>query len=292
MTGRLAAGGGVPGIIRLEDIRLHGHLGVTPAEQATGCDLLVTVELAVDLGRVLTTDQLADTVDYSAVYRLVAATVGERDQRLVESLAGRLAELVATAFPVTAATVAVRKLAPPVGGAAAAATAVVTRRWRDAWVGLGGNLGDRLAILRSAVAGLFGGPGCRLAAVSSLYETDPVGGPLQPPYYNAVAWLRTLAEPEQLLAVAHRLEEAAGRVRAERWGPRTLDVDLLVVDGEQRWGPDLILPHPRLTQRAFVLTPLAELAPGLLVAGRPVAELAAAVDGRGVRWLAGPAWAR
>jgi 2-amino-4-hydroxy-6-hydroxymethyldihydropteridine diphosphokinase len=126
-----------------------------------------------------------------------------------------------------------------------------------AFVGLGSNLGDRRGHLRQAVDGLPG-----VVAVSGVYETDPVGGPPgQGPYLNAVVELDTDLSPRELLDVAHRLEQAAARVRAERWGPRTLDVDVLLVGDLVVDEPDLQVPHPRLRDRAFVLVPLHDLAP-------------------------------
>lgn len=130
-----------------------------------------------------------------------------------------------------------------------------------AFLGLGSNLGDRARYLRDAVATLRD---VGLAAVSPVYETDPVGGPPdQDPYLNLVVELRTDRSPRELLGVCRRLETAAGRVRDERWGPRTLDVDVLWVDGVTLDEPDLTVPHPRMWQRRFVVAPLHDLAPDL-----------------------------
>lgn len=136
-----------------------------------------------------------------------------------------------------------------------------------AFLGLGSNLGDREALLRRAVASLPD-----LVAVSPVYETDPVGGPEQGPYLNAVAELDTDKSPRQLLELCRLLELDAERVRIERWGPRTLDVDVLLVGDLTVDEPDLQVPHPRLWQRRFVLAPLADLAPDLV----PPDRLAAA----------------
>ncbi len=131
---------------------------------------------------------------------------------------------------------------------------------RRAFLGLGSNLGDRMATLRAAVAGLPD-----VVAVSPVYETEPVGGPDgQPPYLNLVVELATALSPRQLLDVARRLEAAAGRVRAERFGPRTLDVDVLLVGDEVVDEADLCVPHPRMAGRRFVVVPLADLAPELV----------------------------
>jgi 2-amino-4-hydroxy-6-hydroxymethyldihydropteridine diphosphokinase len=137
-----------------------------------------------------------------------------------------------------------------------------------AFLGLGSNLGDRRALLQQAVDSLDD-----VVAVSPLYETDPVGGPDQGPFLNLVVELDTRRNARELLEVCRRLEAAAERVREERWGPRTLDVDVLWVDGEIVDDADLQVPHPRMWERRFVLAPLADLAPDLV----PEPLLAAAV---------------
>ena len=134
---------------------------------------------------------------------------------------------------------------------------------RRAFIGLGSNLGDRAALLLAAVDRLRAAGD--VAAVSDVYETAPVGGPEdQGPYLNLVVELRTADGPRRLLERCHELEEAAGRARTVRWGPRTLDADVLWVEGCTVDEPDLTVPHPRLWERRFVLQPLSELAPDLV----------------------------
>ncbi len=130
-----------------------------------------------------------------------------------------------------------------------------------AFLGLGSNLGDREATLRAAVAALPD-----LVAVSPVYETEPVGGPEQGAYLNAVAELDTDRSPHELLELCRSLEAAADRVRLERWGPRTLDVDVLLVGELVVDEPDLQVPHPRMWDRRFVLAPLRDLAPEVVTA--------------------------
>jgi len=157
----------------------------------------------------------------------------------------------------------------------------VTETWTEppsirAFVGLGSNLGDRWAHLRRAVDQLRAGNRAPVTAVSSVYESEPMGGPDgQGPYLNLVVELAVApgADPYRLLEECRRLEAAAGRVRATRWGPRTLDADVLWIDGVAIDDPDLTVPHPRWRDRRFVLAPLRELAPDLVDQ--------AAVDGAG-----------
>jgi 2-amino-4-hydroxy-6-hydroxymethyldihydropteridine diphosphokinase len=130
-----------------------------------------------------------------------------------------------------------------------------------AFLGMGSNLGDSRAQLRAAVAAL----GPDVVAVSPLYETEPVGGPSgQRHYLNIVVELDSDETPRQLLERCRALEAAAGRERGERWGPRTLDVDVLLVDDVEVDEPDLVVPHPRMWERRFVVAPLADLAPELV----------------------------
>jgi 2-amino-4-hydroxy-6-hydroxymethyldihydropteridine diphosphokinase len=150
-----------------------------------------------------------------------------------------------------------------VDGFAASYRIDATRRARRAYLGIGSNVGDRARHLQGAVDGLAAAERVTVVAVSPVYETEPVGGPEQPDYLNAVVAVETDLTPRQLLEIAQRLEHEAGRVRGERWGPRTLDVDVLLVGDEHVDEPDLVVPHPRLFERAFVMVPLADLDPML-----------------------------
>lgn len=130
---------------------------------------------------------------------------------------------------------------------------------RQALVAAGANLGDRAATLHGALARLRCSPGIVGVEASALYETAPVGMIDQPPFLNLVAGVDTTLSPEELLTTLQRIEQEFGRVRDVRWGPRTLDLDLLAFAGETRATPQLQLPHPRMLERAFVMVPLAEL---------------------------------
>lgn len=157
-------------------------------------------------------------------------------------------------------------------------------RWRPAVLALGSNLGDRRDILQGGVDAIAGLTGVRVTGVSAVYETVPVGGPPQPDYLNAVVLVETTAEPRELLGLLHEVEAAFDRVRLVRWGPRTLDIDIITVAGERSDGPELILPHPRAHERAFVLAPWHDADPDAVLPGHgPVAGLLAGVDQAGIR---------
>jgi 2-amino-4-hydroxy-6-hydroxymethyldihydropteridine diphosphokinase len=145
-----------------------------------------------------------------------------------------------------------------------------------AYLALGGNVGDSRAILDRAVAMLCDGPDVRLLARSSDYRTAPWGVTDQAPFINLCIAVETSLAPHPLLARAHEVERALGRdrTREQRWGPRTADIDIITYDGVSLNDKDLIVPHPRLFERAFVLIPLAEIAPDLIVAGTRIADAA------------------
>jgi 2-amino-4-hydroxy-6-hydroxymethyldihydropteridine diphosphokinase len=150
---------------------------------------------------------------------------------------------------------------------------------------LGSNLGNRLETLQGAVDALEDTPGVRIKAVSPVYETEPWGVEpgSQPSYFNAVVVLKTTLPPSSLLERAHAVEEAFNRVRDERWGPRTLDVDIVAYDGVVSDDPQLTLPHPRAHERAFVLAPWHDVDPDAQLPGRgSVADLLGEVTREGV----------
>jgi len=157
---------------------------------------------------------------------------------------------------------------------------------KTAVIALGSNLGNRLETLQGAVDALEDTPGVRVRAVSPVYETEPwgVAPGSQPSYFNAVVLVRTPLPPDALLERAQAIEEAYLRVRAERWGPRTIDVDIVAYQGVRSQDPALTLPHPRAHERAFVLVPWYDVDPAAELPGRgPVAELLRAIGTEGIR---------
>jgi 2-amino-4-hydroxy-6-hydroxymethyldihydropteridine diphosphokinase len=134
-----------------------------------------------------------------------------------------------------------------------------------AYVALGANLGDRAQSIRSAIERLGRTPGVRIINVSALLENPAVGGPADsPPFLNAAAEVETTLSPEALMARLLEVEAELGRRRREKWGPRTIDLDLLLYGDRVIDAPGLVVPHPRMSERLFVLEPLAEIAPGVV----------------------------
>ncbi len=154
----------------------------------------------------------------------------------------------------------------------------------DAYIGLGSNLGDRFANLAAARAAIEQDAG-KITALSAIYDTDPWGPVKQDNYLNQALRIDALGRPRDLLEVLPRIERALGRDRKheERYGPRVIDLDILLYGDQAVSEPDLVIPHPRLTERAFALVPLAEIAPRIAIGGTPIRELVSRIDSSGVR---------
>jgi dihydroneopterin aldolase/2-amino-4-hydroxy-6-hydroxymethyldihydropteridine diphosphokinase len=286
--------------IVLQGIAAQGHHGVLDFERREGQTFVVDVVMSVDLAAAGASDRLDDTVNYAEVAGDVVALVEGEPLDLIEALAARIADRVLARPLVEAVDVVVHKPEAPVGHPFSDVQVRVRRERREPVViALGANLGDARQTLGHAVAAIARLPGVEVHRVSHLYQTEPVGGPEQPEYANAVLLGSTARTPSALLSALHAIEERHGRVREVRWGPRTLDLDL-VQYGDPRnghdvqvAGPELTLPHPRAHERAFVLVPWLDADPAARLrvadAVRPVAELLEGLDTSGVR-QAHPAW--
>jgi dihydroneopterin aldolase/2-amino-4-hydroxy-6-hydroxymethyldihydropteridine diphosphokinase len=248
--------------IVLQGISARGFHGVLDGEKANGQDFVVDVILEVDLRRPGRSDHLAHTVNYAEVAADVVGLITGPSLDLIENLAERIAAAALGRPLVQAVQVTVHKPQAPVG-VPFSDVSVVVERHRDVPVviALGANLGPVQSTLEAAVRQLADVEGLRITAVSELFETDPVGGPEQPDYLNAVVLARTRLAAVSLLTELQRIEADHGRVRETRWGARSLDLDLIQY-GDPRSDsdlvsddPDLLLPHPRAAERAFVLAP-------------------------------------
>lgn len=155
--------------------------------------------------------------------------------------------------------------------------------YKQAWLGLGGNLGDPIVSMGQALRALNQRADTNVAAVSPVYKTPPWGKTDQPSFYNACAKVETALDPEALLAACLGIEQQMQRQRLERWGPRNIDIDVLFYEGLQEFeSPTLVLPHPRMTERAFVLVPLNDIAPKLVINGKLVSDWAILNDSTGM----------
>jgi len=253
--------------IEIHGLRVMALVGVLPHEREAAQPLQIDLSLGVDLHDAGLSDDLGDTANYGAVSEAVATVVRESKDLLLERLAARVTEVALGFDRVQQVTATITKLRPPIPQDVASTAITVTRDRHDAGLGvagphtaivaLGSNLGDRRDFLRFAVDQLGD-----VTATSQVWETAPVGGPDgQGAYLNMVVAVSTHLDPYAFMRLGQRIEAAALRQRLVRWGPRTLDVDLLFHDDARISSPELTLPHPRFAERRFVLAPLAEVAP-------------------------------
>ena len=277
--------------IVLRGVSATGFHGVLDFEKRDGQTFVVDVEMEVDLTPAGTSDDLVDTVNYAEVATDVVALIEGESLDLIEALADRIAAKVLTRPLVESVVVTVHKPQAPVGHPFTDVAVTVERlRETPVVIAIGSNLGEPLETIQNAVSALW--VALDLKAASRVYETAPVGGPAQSAYLNAVVVGTTQMSPQRLLRTMQDIEHDHGRVRKERWGPRTLDLDLIqygdpVFDTDVRLATEaLTLPHPRAHERAFVLVPWADAdaEATLRVDGqvRRVAELLAEVGRDGV----------
>jgi dihydroneopterin aldolase/2-amino-4-hydroxy-6-hydroxymethyldihydropteridine diphosphokinase len=288
--------------IVLQGVSARGHHGVLAAEKRDGQTFVVDVTMTLDLAAAGRTDDLAATVNYAEVAGAVVARITGPSFDLIERLAEVVADDVLDHDLVDTVEVVVHKPEAPVGHPFTDVQVRVERHnGAHVVIALGSNLGDRGETLADAVRALRDLPGLTVTSVSPIVETDPVGGPEQPSYLNAVVLGRTSIAPADLLRALHVIEAAHGRTREIRWGARTLDLDLIqygTPGGPREVVSDddaLLLPHPRARERAFVLVPwqAADNGARLRVGARPgdirlVSDLLGDVDRSGVR--PGPGW--
>lgn len=289
-------------LIRLSGVVGTGFHGVFDHEKRDGQPFVVDVELEADLTAAAATDELARTVNYGEIGAQALARIEGPPFDLIEALAGAIADDVMAAHRlVDRVRVTVHKPQAPVGVPFGDVEAVIERR-RDpvpVVIALGANLGDAGGSLDSALAALTDDAGLTDVRASTRYRTEPVGGPDQPAYLNQVVTARTRWSAPRLLRALHAIEADHGRTRDIRWGARTLDLDLIQwgvpgTPGEWRSEhDDLMLPHPRAHERAFVLVPWFDADPEALVRVgewvRPLRDLTATVERAGVERLPGTA---
>ena len=250
--------------IYVNGLRLMALVGVLPHEREGEQPVQVDIDLEVDLAEAGLTDNLVDTANYGAIAEAVSEVVRTSSDVLLERLVARIAERCLQFDHVEVADVRLTKLRPPIAENLDSTAVRIVRSRVDmkiparhrAIVALGSNLGDRVAYLRFGLERLS-----NVVAQSQVFETDPVGGPdNQGPYLNMVAVIDTDLDPYAMLRRLLQIEAEAHRVRIERWGPRTLDLDLLFYDDVTINSEELIVPHPRFAERRFVLEPLSEVA--------------------------------
>ena len=250
--------------IQIRDLEVFANHGVFPEETRLGQKFLLSLTMYTDTRKAGTGDCLEDSIDYGAVSHFMTDYMKQHTWKLIEAAAEHLAEELLLRYPLLkGVTLELKKPWAPVGLPLDTVAVKITRFWHRAYLGLGSNLGDKETYLNQAVEALDETRGCQVEKVSSYLVTEPYGGVEQDDFLNACLCLKTYLSPEELLRRLHEIEQDAHRERIIRWGPRTLDLDILLYDDLILETEDLILPHMDMENREFVLKPLSEIAPNL-----------------------------
>ncbi|MGM9640462.1 MAG: 2-amino-4-hydroxy-6-hydroxymethyldihydropteridine diphosphokinase [Faecousia sp.] len=248
--------------IKIRGLEIFANHGVFPEENVLGQKFVVSAVLYTDTRQAGRTDQLEHSVNYGAVSQFIKNFVTGHTWKLLETVANRLAEAILLEYPlVQQVELEIQKPWAPVGLPLDTVSVSICRGWHRAYIALGSNMGDKKGYLDFAVESLGKRHDCRVKRVSSYLVTAPYGGVEQDDFLNGALELETLLEPRELLDALHEIEQGANRVREIHWGPRTLDLDILLYDDLVLDEPDLQIPHVEMHKRDFVLTPLAEIAP-------------------------------
>lgn len=249
--------------IRIERLEVYAFHGVYPEEREKGQRFQVDAVLYADTRRAGLEDELTLSVDYGQVCLFIDKWMKENPCKLLEAVAERLSEAILLNYDlISAVDLEIRKPNAPIPLSFGCVSVRVHRGWHRAYLGIGSNMGDREGYIKGALQALQVHAGIRLTRVSDLLETAPYGGVEQDDFINGAVEIETLLTPEELLEALHEIENGAGRKRTLRWGPRTLDLDILFYDRLVYESDTLVIPHPDLENRDFVLRPLSTLAPG------------------------------
>lgn len=250
--------------IEIKGLEVFAHHGVYEEEQRLGQKFVVSAVLSLDTTAAAQTDDLDKTVNYGAISRQITQILQRENHKLLERAAAVTAEEILLTNPlINGITIKIEKPWAPVGLPLETVAVETTRKWHTAYIALGSNLGEKKNYLDVAIEELKAVKGIEIESVSNWIETEPYGYLDQPNFLNGCACIKTWLEPFALLDVLQSIEAKAGRERKIHWGPRTLDLDLLFYDDQILGTKRLIVPHPEIEKRSFVLVPMAQIAPWL-----------------------------
>lgn len=248
--------------IKVKNLEVFCHHGVYKEENVLGQKFLVDIICKVDTRAAGKIDELDLSVSYGDICRLVKKEMTRQNDKLLERVAERLAKCILLQFPlIKEIEIEVKKPWAPVLMHMDYASVKIKRSWHKVYIGVGSNLGEREEYMQLAQKRVSALPMTRNFKTASIIETEPYGYTEQGKFLNTVYYIETLDTPEEFLDKLHQIENEANRKREIHWGPRTLDLDILLYDELITEDEQITLPHPEMTKRLFVLEPLCELLP-------------------------------
>ena len=246
--------------IRIDNLEVYAYHGVFPEENEKGQPFFVNLVLYADTRKAGQADELTLSTHYGEVCHFVTKWMQEHTCKLIETVAENIAKEVLMQFPlVEAIDVEIRKPQAPIGLPFESVSVKIHRGWHKAYIAIGSNMGEKEKYLKDAIQGLADHEEILVSAESTLITTEPYGGVEQDVFLNGMVEIKTLLTPHELLDYLHELEQKAGRERILRWGPRTLDLDIVFYDKLIFEDDTLIIPHVDMENRDFVLKPMVEL---------------------------------
>ncbi len=262
--------------IKIEGLTIFAHHGVYPEEAKLGQTFIVNAVLFTDTRAAGLTDDLSQSVNYGTACSEIYTFLTEHTYKLLEAAVEHLAAHLLHTFPlVHGVELELKKPGAPIRYPFDSVSVKIRREWKRAAISYGSNMGDKKEYIEDALRAIDADENVRIVRCSEIIETEPYGGVEQDVFLNGAAVLETLYDPEGLLHFLQSLEQKAGRERLVHWGPRTLDLDIVFYEDDVIRSDDLIVPHIDMHNRAFVLEPLAEVAPGWIhpIYGKSVSAL-------------------
>ena len=248
--------------IKIKNLEVYAYHGVFPEENEKGQKFIISATLFCDIKEAGKTDNLTKTINYGEVSKMMHDFICKNMFQLIETVVERLAEKMLLTIPkLQKVKLQLQKPEAPIGLPFETVTVEIERGWHTAYIGLGSNMGDKEAFLEAGIEMLADTKGCIIEKVSEFIETEPYGDVVQDNFLNGALKLKTLLTPKELLTKIKEIEQENGRERNVRWGPRTLDLDILLYDDIVMESVKLEIPHIEMHKRSFVLEPLAQIAP-------------------------------
>ncbi|MGN1412197.1 MAG: 2-amino-4-hydroxy-6-hydroxymethyldihydropteridine diphosphokinase [Oscillospiraceae bacterium] len=248
--------------INIDSLEVWANHGVANEEKVLGQKFLISAELILNNTSINHGDNVSSTVNYAEVCNVIKEVATKEQFNLIETLAENIAERILLDFyKIKSLKIKVSKPNAPIPIHFKNISVEVERSWHTAYISMGSNMGNRTQYLNDAIKDIAQNPLCRVMAISEFINTKPVGNVPQDDFLNACICIETLYSPYELLEMLHSVENKAGRKRTIKWGPRTLDLDIILFDDTIISDGTLTIPHAEMHNRFFVLIPLVEIAP-------------------------------